>query len=237
MKIRCIAVDDEPMALEKLKNYIEEIPYLELVAVCRGVHEAKEVLETSDVDAMFIDINMPDTNGMDFVKEMQNPPMVVFTTAYSEYAVESYKVRAVDYLLKPYDMDDFQRVAENVFDRWGQDMHPRAIPEDGFVYLKTGTKILRESFANIEYIEGMNEYLKVHPIEGDSYLTYATFKSLVKFLPDTFFQVHRSYLVNMKYVVEIEKSTVKLKGGTTLPIGGIYKDAFMAYVKKHLVQK
>lgn len=237
MKIRCIAVDDEPMALEKLKNYIEEVPYLKLIAACRGVHEAKEALDADDVDALFIDINMPDTNGMDFVKEMQNPPMVVFTTAYSEYAVESYKVRAVDYLLKPYDMDDFQRVAENVFDRWSQDIQPKAVSEDGFVYLKTGTKILRESFDNIEYIEGMNEYLKVHPIEGDPYLTYATFKSLVKFLPETFFQVHRSYLVNMKYVLEIEKSTVKLKGGTTLPIGGIYKESLMTYIKKHLVQK
>lgn len=237
MKIRCLAIDDEPMALEKLKNYIDEIPYLELVAACRGVHEAQDVLAAGDVDAMFIDINMPDVNGMDFVRELSDPPLVVFTTAYSEYAVESYKVHAADYILKPYDMEEFQRVAENLRERWSLQERPENMEEEGFVYLKAGTKILRVAFDDMLYVEGMNEYLKIHPVEGDPYLTYATFKNLMRFLPDTFFHVHRSYVVNMKYAVEIDKSTVKLKDGTVLPIGGIYKEAFMQYIKKHLVQK
>ena len=237
MKIRCLAIDDEPMALEKLKTYIDEVPYLKLVAACRGVHEAEEVLSGGDVDAMFIDINMPDVNGMDFVKKLSDPPMVVFTTAYSEYAVESYKVHAVDYILKPYDMDDFHRVAEKLHERWTSQVRSENAAEEGFVYLKAGTKILRVDFDDIMYVEDMNEYLKIHPIEGDPYLTYATFKNLMWFLPDTFFHVHRSYVVNMKYAVEIDKSTVRLKDGTILPIGGIYKEAFMQYIKKHLVQK
>ena len=112
MKIRCVAIDDEPMALEKLENYIGKIPYLELVAACSCPSEALEVMADNKVDALFIDINMPDVNGMDFVKSLPDSPMVVFTTAYAEYAAESYKVRAVDYLLKPFSFVDFQRAAE-----------------------------------------------------------------------------------------------------------------------------
>ena len=237
MKIRCLAIDDEPMALEKLKNYIDEVPYLELVAACRGVYEAQEVLAAGDVDAMFIDINMPDVNGMDFVRELSDPPLVVFTTAYSEYAVESYKVHAADYILKPYDMEDFQRVAENLRERWSLQERPENMEEEGFVYLKAGTKILRVAFDDMLYVEGMNEYLKIHPVSGDPYLTYATFKSLLTFLPDSFIQVHRSYVVNMKYALEIERSLLKMKGGDNIPIGGNYKDTLMHYVKKHLIQK
>lgn len=236
MKIRCIAVDDEPMALEKLKNYITEMPDLELLAACHSAREAMDIMNENDIDAMFIDINMPDMNGLDFVRGLENPPLVVFTTAYSEYAVESYKVHAVDYLLKPYDMDDFQRVADNLSKTWNK-LNPNPHASEGFVYFKTGTKILRADFEDIEYIEGMNEYLKIHPVAGDPYLTYATFKNLVNVLPEQFLQVHRSYVVNMKYVIEIEKSVIRLKSGTTIPIGGIYKENFMLYVKKHLVQK
>lgn len=235
MKIKCIAIDDEPMALEKIKNYINDIPYLELLAVCRGVHEAKAVLEEADVDAMFIDISMPDMSGMDFVKSLDNPPYVIFTTAYSEYAVESYEVQALDYLLKPYDKEGFQRVADNLYKAYANNASHKV--ESEFAYFKTGTTIRRANFDEIKYIEGMNEYLKIHPVDGDSYLTYATFKSLINVLPDNFLQVHRSYVVNMKHVLEIEKSLLKLKGGTTIPIGGLYKESFMKYVKKFLVQK
>ena len=101
MKIKCLAIDDEPMALDKLKNYIERIPFLELVAMCSSTTEAMQVMAETEVDAMFVDINMPDVNGMEFVRALTEPPLVVFTTAYSEFAVDSYKVRAVDYLLKP----------------------------------------------------------------------------------------------------------------------------------------
>lgn len=237
MKIRCIAVDDEPMALEKLKKYISETPCLELVAACRCAFEAAEILASDKVDAMFIDINMPDKSGMDFVKELTDPPLLIFTTAYSEYAVESYKVHAVDYLLKPYDMEDFRRVTDNLYQVWKNMKDSQTSVEKGIVYFKTGTKIVRVAFDDIEYIEGMNEYLKIHPLQGDPYLTYATFKNLNRFLPEDFAQVHRSYVVNMKYVNEIEKSMLKMKSGATIPVGGNYKDAFMMYVKAHLVQK
>lgn len=111
MSIRCLAIDDEPLALDKLKKYIERIPYLELVASCACASDAMQVMAENTVDAIFLDINMPDINGVDFVKGLADPPMIVFITAYSEHAVESYKLRAVDYLLKPYSFVDFQRAA------------------------------------------------------------------------------------------------------------------------------
>lgn len=112
MKIRCIAIDDEPLALNKLKRNILKFPYLELVAACHNAEQAKRILQTMEVDLIYIDINMPDVNGLEFIRTLENPPMVIFVTAYSEYAVESYKVSALDYLLKPYGTDDFYRTAD-----------------------------------------------------------------------------------------------------------------------------
>ena len=115
--IRCLAIDDEPLALQQLVSYINKVPFLELAAQCRSALEARQFLEQDTVDAVFCDINMPDLNGMDFVKSLAAPPLIVFTTAYSEYAVEGFKVNAVDYLLKPFGLQDFQRAANRLKDR------------------------------------------------------------------------------------------------------------------------
>ena len=115
--IRCLAIDDEPLALQQLTTYIQKIPFLELAAQCQSALEARKFLEQDTVDAIFCDINMPDLNGMDFIKSLQAPPLIVFTTAYSEYAVEGFKVNAVDYLLKPFGLDDFRRAANRIKER------------------------------------------------------------------------------------------------------------------------
>ena len=143
----------------------------------------------------------------------------------------------MDYLLKPYDEEDFRRAADNVLKQWNLIKQSQDTADKEFVYLKTGTRIMRVAFEDIEYIEGMNEYLKVHPHKGDPYLTYATFKNLMKFLPDNFTQVHRSYVVNMNHVLEIEKSMLKMRNGATISLGGNYRDEFMLHVKQHLVLK
>ncbi len=116
--IRCLAIDDEPLALAQLVAYINKVPFLELAAQCQSALEARAFLEHDTADAIFCDINMPDLNGMDFVKSLVSPPLIVFTTAYSEYAVEGFKVNAVDYLLKPFGLQDFQRAANRVLERW-----------------------------------------------------------------------------------------------------------------------
>lgn len=239
MKLRCLAVDDEPMALDKLKSYIERVPYLELVGACEGSYEAMQFLENSSVDAMFIDINMPDTNGLEFVRALSHPPMVVFTTAYAEYAVESYKVRAVDYLLKPFGFTDFQRAAENLRDQYNAQKRETSDfrQEDGFIYLKVDYRYVRVAMDDIVYVEGMNEYLKVHKVTGAPLLTHMTFRQILEYLPDSFLQVHRSYVVNMKHVQEVERSLATMTGGQRISVSDSNKDAFMHYLQKYLVRK
>ena len=162
--IRCLAIDDEPLALRQLAAYIERIPFLQLVGSCQSALDARQLMEETDVDALFIDINMPDLNGMEFVKSLSVPPLIVFTTAYSEYAVEGYKVDAVDYLLKPFGMDDMLRAANKVKNQY--DLQNTAIlsepTDDGELYLKTEHRVVRIETGSIRYIEGMSEYLKIY---------------------------------------------------------------------------
>ena len=141
--IRCLAIDDEPLALQQIASYINKVPYLELAAQCQSALEAKQFLEQDTVDAIFCDINMPDLNGMDFVKSLTVPPLIVFTTAYAEYAVEGFKVNAVDYLLKPFGLQDFLRAAERLKDRC---LPPTPSKEEGnstddTIFLKTEYRI------------------------------------------------------------------------------------------------
>lgn len=236
MSIKCIAIDDEPMALEKLENYISKVPYLELVAACSNPCDAMQVMAENRIDALFIDINMPDINGMDFIKALPDPPMVVFITAYSEFAAESYKVRAVDYLLKPYSFVDFQRAAEYVRMRY-EDMQQENRVADDLIFLKVDYRFVRVSLRDIVYIEGMNEYLKVYLKSGDPLLVHTTFKQMNGHLPENFRQVHRSYVVNVNHIVEVERSTVLLEGGKRISISESNKDAFMSYIGKYLIRK
>ncbi len=238
MKIRCVVVDDEPMALEKLQNYISKIPYLELVGACECASEAMAVLSDNEVDAMFIDINMPDVNGLEFVRGLVSPPMVVFTTAYPEYAVESYKVSAVDYLLKPFSFEDFQRAAGKLSEEISGRSQDRGVMQtDDALFLKVDYRYVRVSVEDIVYVEGMNEYLKVHLTSGDPLLTHTTFRNFNQYLPAHFLQVHRSYVVNMHQVKEIERSVILMSDGTHISISDSNKDAFMQYLQRHTIRK
>ena len=237
MSIRCLAIDDEPMALDKLKNYIEKIPYLELAAACTCPSEAMAYLTDNKVDAVFVDINMPDINGMDFIKGLTEPPMVVFTTAYAEYAVESYKVRAVDYLLKPYSFVDFQRAAGYLLQQSQQKENSQVVKENDFLFLKVDYRYVRVQLKDIIYIEGMNEYLKVHIASGDPLLVHTSFKQMNGHLPDHFLQVHRSYVINVNYISEVERSVVLLENGKHISISDGNKDNFMSYLKNRSVTK
>lgn len=244
MKIKCIAVDDEPMALDKMKNYIERIPYLELAGICEGAYEAMRILLSEKIDAIFIDINMPDMNGMEFIKNLADPPMVIFTTAYADYAVESYKVRAVDYLLKPFGFSDFRRAADNLQKQF-ELMHQRsegmskAAPsqESDVLYLKVDYRYVRVPLKDVMYIEGMNEYLKVHLTEGDPVLTHTTFRQIKERLPENFIHIHRSYIVNMTHVKEVERTVALMSDGARIPISESNKDSFMEYLLTYTLKK
>ena len=163
--IRCMAIDDEPLALQQIAAYIGKVPYLELAAQCQSALEARQFLMNDTVDAIFCDINMPDLNGMDFVKSLSAPPLIVFTTAYAEYAVEGFKVDAVDYLLKPFGLQDFQRAASRLKERLSPNLGGGG--SDDTIFLKTEYRIVKVSIPAIRYVEAMSEYLKVY-IDGEA---------------------------------------------------------------------
>ena len=236
--IRVLAIDDEPLALQQLVAYIRKIPFLELVAECQSALEAKELLNRESVDAVFCDINMPDLNGMDFVKSLSVPPLIVFTTAYSEYAVEGFKVDAVDYLLKPFGLDEFRRAANRLKDRLSL---PAAasneMPEDDTIFVKTDYRVVKLAVSDIRYIEGMSEYLKIY-LEGQKpVITLLSMKKMEEYLPPHFMRIHRSYIINLKKIQEVNKNRVILDADTYLPIGDNYREAFNNYLNTKFLGK
>ena len=232
MNIRCIIVDDEPLSLNKLKRYILKYPFLELVASCHNVETAKRALGSGKTDLIFIDINMPDDNGLEFIRTLDNPPMVVFVTAYPEYAVESYKVNAVDYLLKPFGSEEFNRVAEKVYNHWQllQNQANVSAGEGNVRYLKCDHRFIRVECDDIRYIEGQSEYLKIHLVSDNPFLTHMTFRQITDSFPDNFIQIHRSYVVNMKHVVSAERTLVVLDDGTRLPVSSSRRTDLLRYM-------
>ena len=233
--ITCLAIDDEPLALQQLVAYISKVPFLELAAQCQSAMEARAFLEHDTVDAIFCDINMPDLNGMDFVKSLAAPPLVVFTTAYSEYAVEGFRVNAVDYLLKPFGLQDFQRAANRLKERLSESA---VADSDNTLFLKTDYRIVKVSIPDIRYIEAMSEYLKVW-IQGEAkpIITLLSMKKMEERLPDYFMRIHRSYIINLTMIQEVNKNRVIMDADTYLPIGDMYKDAFQAYLDTKFLGK
>lgn len=235
--IRTLVIDDEPLALQQLATYVAKVPFLTLAGQCMSAAEAREIIDREQIDAIFVDINMPDTNGMDFVRSLQAPPIVVFTTAYTEYAVDGYKVDAADYLLKPFSLDDFRRAALRVKRRYELENavtpqpHSTMPPADAdTIFLKADHRIVRINISDIRYIEGMSEYLKVY-VEGQRpIIMLFSMKRMEERLPDYFLRIHRSYIVNMRKVAEVTKNRITMDADTYLPVGDIYKDALSAYL-------
>ena len=246
--IRCIAIDDEPLALKKLVAYIKKLPYLELVAQCHSAIEAKQVIEQQEVDAIFLDINMPGLNGIDFAKSLGQDhtrwPLMVFTTAYSEYAIEGYKANGMGYLLKPYSFGEFEAAAQKVKDileirQQAQSEVTAEVDDDGTIYVKSGYKIVRIAIEEIRYIEAMSEYLKISSMGKDKpVIVLLSMKKIEEHLPSNrFMRIHRSYIINLNQISEVKKNHVILQGDVTLPIGDNYKDAFMNYVNSKILTK
>ena len=244
--IKVLAIDDEPLALQQLVSYIQKVAFLQLVGQCQSALEAKEFLNREPVDAVFCDINMPDLNGMDFVKSLAAPPLIVLTTAYSEYAVEGFKVNAVDYLLKPFGLDDFRRAANRLKERL--ETSPVAVPvaempqsnaeDDDTIFIKNDYKVVKIAISDIRYIEGMSEYLKIH-LEGQPkpLVTLLSMKKMEEYLPPSFMRIHRSYIVNLKKIQEVNKNRVIMDADTYLPIGDNYKEAFNDYLNTRFLGK
>lgn len=227
--IKVIAIDDEPLALKQLETYISKVPFFSIAASCSNALEAREYLEDNDADAMFLDINMPDISGLEFVRMLPKKPLIVFTTAHPQYAIEGFKTDAVDYLLKPFSFSEFLTSAEKVKTRLEQ---IRAVQEssegtrsDDFVFFKMDYKIIKVYVDDIIYAESMSEYIKIHlENEKTPMLVLMSIPKLLGKLPQNrFARTHRSYMVNLSKIKEVSKGVVLLENGTIIPVGDNYR--------------
>jgi DNA-binding LytR/AlgR family response regulator len=234
-KIKCLAIDDEPLALQQIKAYIEKTPFLEVVALCQSAFEAVDILATKEVDLMFVDINMPDLNGMDFVKSLTSPPQVIFTTAYSEYALEGFKVDALDYILKPISYEVFLKAATKAKNWFELNLRQAETIEtnQGCLFVKSEYRLIRVQLANIRYIESANEYIQIHIINQKPISTLLRLKNIEEQLPkNKFMRVHRSFIVNLDHVNVIERNRIVFDQKLFIPIGEQYKEAFQAFIDR-----
>ena len=242
--LKCIAIDDEPLALRQLKSYIEKIPYLELTATCNNALEAQQLLASQHVDLIFVDINMPDLRGVEFVRALVDRPMVIFTTAYSEYAVEGFKLDAVDYLLKPFSFADFSRSAgkaNSLYElrhnqRAGEpEATPEALPKDKeYISVKADYKVSLVKISDIVHLESEGEYVRMHLADGTTITTLFRLKNMEAALPsDMFMRVHRSYIVNLRCIKGYVRGRVFLSDTEYVPIGENYKESFQHYIESN----
>jgi DNA-binding LytR/AlgR family response regulator len=232
MKIlKCIIVDDEELARTLLENYISKLSNLELVAKCKNPLEAMTVLQSEKVDLMFLDIQMPELTGVEFLKTLNIKPMVVFTTAYAEYALEGYALDVVDYLLKPFGLDRFIQAVNKAIDRSPIESEQVGTSEASKKYrlVKSEHKIHKIFYEDIIYIQSMREYVAYYTSEG-RILSLGSLKSLELELPeDEFIRIHKSYIVPIQKIKTLEGNMVHV-ASEKLPIGAIYKEAVLSKV-------
>lgn len=239
MTLKTLIIDDEPIALEKLKKYTERVPFLELSAECQNGFDAMAYLADNDVDLIVTDINMPDITGMDFVKTLRSAPMVIFVTAHPQYAVDSYKVSAVDYLLKPYGFVDFQRAVNKAYELYSsRHQQPESAPADGSMFIKVDYRYVRVSLSDIKFIKGYGEYLQIYLAGQDEPLvTLSSFAAIKERLTADFMQVHRSYIVNMNRVMQIERNRLVMDSENYIPVGDSYRADLQQYLGSHTIGK
>ena len=231
--IRVIAIDDEPLALRQLEMYIGKVPFLHLAAACSSAAAAEPFLECTD--AIFLDINMPDLSGMDFIKSLPHPPAVVFTTAYSEYAVEGFRVNAVDYLLKPFSFKEFEASCVKLREHLEMKAALEEKKADPILHFKADYKTISVDVRKIVYVESMSEYIKIFLADSDvPVIVLYSLKNLIEQLPsDRFMRIHRSYIISLGHISEASRSSVRLDSGVTLPVGEIYRPVFGEYLDKY----
>ena len=242
--LKCIAIDDEPLALRQITGYISKIPYLELSATFNNAIDAQQRLTEEPADLIFADINMPDLNGVDFVRALPDRPMVIFTTAYSEYAVEGFKLDAVDYLLKPFSFADFSRSAAKANSLYELRQNRRSEPQETaseatprdkeYISVKADYKVSLVRIAEIIYLESEGEYVRMHLADGSTITTLFRLKNMETALPaESFMRVHRSYIVNLRAIKAYVKGRIFLNDTEYVPIGENYKEAFQGYIDKN----
>ncbi|MCK9346344.1 MAG: LytTR family DNA-binding domain-containing protein [Bacteroidales bacterium] len=258
MNIRCIVIDDELLALQQLVSYVGKIPYLQLVKACSGPTEAMEIMATEKVDAIFTDIEMPDINGLEYIRSLKEKPIIVFVTAYADFAVEGFQVDATDYLLKPFSLTDFMRSAEKVKQQYelrNAALHSKDKPVYGegvgnveeedhlagtvseYVFVRADSKTVRLKISDIQYIESRKEYVVIFSENSIPVMTLFSLKSIEERLPkDIFMRVHRSFIVNLTKITEVVQNRIVFGKNSSVPIGDQYKKDFQNFLNQYFLK-
>lgn len=239
MNLTCVIVDDEPLARQLLTEYVRKIPYLKLVEVCSSPLAALDVLRSQSVDLLFLDIQMPEITGLTLLKVLTHKPLVVLTTAYSEYALESYDLDVVDYLLKPISFDRFLRAVEKASQRKELSSQVQPAPAapgkeeaSPFIFVKDGTKLVKIRLTDILYVEGLKDYVAIHTRQ-QKIITLQRLKNLEAQLPaDQFIRIHHSYIVSLEGIETIHKEKVQV-GSVYLPISETYRKPFKDFIDRN----
>lgn len=224
--MKCIIVDDEKLAQQVIENHLRQNQRFQLAAVCSNTAEASAILASEDIDLMFLDIQLPGTNGLQFLDALPKPPLVILITAYAEYAVKSYEYNVVDYLLKPVSYERFSKAVNKIADgrlfAGTKEMQPSY---GDHIFIKSSSKFFRINFTDIIYIEGMRDYLKIHTGTG-IVVTHQTMQQMEEVLPAGFIRIHRSYIVSIQHIRSISGNMVETEK-ETLPVGNLYKENIM----------
>jgi DNA-binding LytR/AlgR family response regulator len=234
-----VIVDDEPLARSLLKDYVSKVPSLNLLEVCSSPIAAMEIVQKQNVDLLFLDIQMPEITGLSLLKILKKKPMVVLTTAYSEYALESYELDVVDYLLKPITFSRFLQAVDKVTSRITATVTQveKVIPNASqpFIFVKDGTKLVKVMWADILYIEGLKDYVTIHT-KQQKIVSLQRLKLLEEQLPsDQFIRINNSYIVSLHAIDSVHKNEVNI-GNAALPISDSYKKSFKDYIDKNHLQ-
>ena len=233
--MRCIAVDDEKLVLDLLVDNIQQVPYLQLVKACKNAMEATAVLQKEKVDLIFLDIQMPRLSGLQFIQTLQQPPMVILVTAYEQYALEGYNLNVIDYLLKPVSFERFLKAcnkAKELFDLKNDKTFVQKEENADHLFVNVEYTLVKILFADILFIEGLKDYIKIHFASSPKYvLTKMTLKAMEEKLPaGKFIRVHKSYIVRIDHIVEVERETLSIEK-RTIPVGNTFRRELMERLK------
>jgi len=230
-RYKCIIIEDEPLAQNILKKYISDHPSLELVAICSDALEAQTILTQQNIQLLFLDINLPKLSGINFIKTLIHPPLVIFTTAYPEFAVEGFELNAVDYLLKPFSFERFLKAVNKVIEKLNNSSLPKKEEIDAFIFFRSDKKIHKVDLESIHYIEAVGDYMKVITDSGQL-LINETMKNLQEELPArSFIRVHKSFIISRNRIKYIEGNYIQVES-KSIPIGATYRNDVLASTDK-----
>ena len=234
--LRCIAVDDEPLALELLEDNISKVPYLQLVATCSNAMEAMKVLQEQTVDLIFLDIQMPGLTGLQFIQSLNIRPMIILITAYEKFALEGFNLDVVDYLVKPVSLDRFVKACNKAFELFqlknrSKENNTEAAPD--YFFVNVDYSLLKVVRSDIKYIEGLKDYIKIHLNSSSKpVVTRMSMKAMEEQLPSgQFIRIHKSYIVSVAFITSVRKSSLMI-GNEELPVSETYQDALMKLTGK-----